>query len=517
LSTQKYLGDHDLVFAKGIYPYSYMTSPEKFKETKLPPTDASYDSLNVQALDPKDYERAQETWSHFQIHTLKEYHDHYLCLDTLLLADIFENFRNSILEGHQLDPLHFMALASLAWAMALKHTVIELRLITDADMYLMVESGMRGGIATISNRHAKGNNPHVQGYDPTEPTQYLTYLDANNLYGAAQSEMLPVGGFQFLTADEVAAFDIMSVAPDSQLRYILECDLTYPPHLHDAYSDYPMAPEHLLVTNDMLSSYAQQLIGDARQWVPTEKLIPNLMNKTKYVVHYRNLQFYVKHGLIITNIHRIVSFFQRRWLKPWIDVCTRQRLMARSDFEADLAKLQANATFGKTMENVRNRVNVRLIVDPNKLTKAVSKPSFRQSEIINPDLVMVKASRGKIMLNKPIAVGFAILELSKLIMYQFYYDVMKQNYGDRCSLLFTDTDSLCMTIQTEDWFGDMQADLDYFDTSNFEPDHELYSEKNHRVLGKFKSETGSLQPVEFVGLKAKMYSLDVCPKKATLK
>ena len=273
-----------------------------------------------------------------------------------------------------------------------------------------------------------------------------------------------------------------------------------------------MAPEHLLVTRDMLSPYAQQLLGDGHQWVPTEKLIPNLMNKTKYVVHYRNLQFYVKHGLIITKIHRIVSFFQRRWLKPWIDVCTRQRMMARSDFEADLAKLQTNATFGKTMENVRNRVNVRLIADPNKLTKAVSKPSFRQSEIINPDLVMVKASRGKIMLNKPIAVGFAILELSKLIMYQFYYDVMKRKYGDKCSLLFTDTDSLCMAIQTEDWFGDMQANLDYFDTSNFEPDHELYSHKNHRVLGKFKSETGSLQPVEFVGLKAKMYTLDVCQK-----
>ena len=278
-----------------------------------------------------------------------------------------------------------------------------------------------------------------------------------------------------------------------------------------------MAPEHLTITKDMLSSYAQQLLGDDRSWRPTEKLIPNLADKTKYVVHCRNLQFYVRRGLIITKIHRIVSFFQSKWLKPWIDVCTRQRIMAKSDFEADLAKLQANATFGKTMENVRNRVNVRLIVDPDNLTKAVSKPSFRQSEIINQDLVMVKAARGKIMLNKPIAVGFAILELSKLIMYQFYYDVMKQKYGAKCSLLFTDTDSLCMAIQTDDLYVDMQADRHYFDTSNFEPDHELFSEKNHRVLGKFKSETGSRPPVEFVGLKAKMYSLDVCPKKVTPK
>ena len=133
---------------------------------------------------------------------------------------------------------------------------------------------------------------------------------------------------------------------------------------------------------------------------------------------------------------------------------------------------------------------MRLIADPNKLTKAVCKPSFRQSEIIIPDLVMVNIAYSKIMLNKPIAVGFAILELSKLIMYQFYYDVMKRKYGDRCSLLFTDTDSLCMAIQTEDWFGDMQANLDYFDTSNFEPDHELYSKKNHRVWESLKAKRG---------------------------
>jgi len=161
-------------------------------------------------------------------------------------------------------------------------------------------------------------------------------------------------------------------------------------------------------------------------------------------------------------------------------------MMARSDFEADLAKLQANATFRKTMENVRNRVNVRLIADPDKLTKAISTPSFRQSEIINQDLVMVKAAHVKIMLNKPIAVVLAILELSKLITYQFYYDIMKRKYGIKCWMLFTNTDLLCMTIQTDDWYADMQAmqtELDYFDTGNDERDHELFSRKKQGCSG----------------------------------
>ena len=172
------------------------------------------------------------------------------------------------------------------------------------------------------------------------------------------------------------------------------------------------------------------------------------------------------------------------------------------------------------MEQVRNRVNIRLIADPGKLLKAVSKPSYREAQIVNPELVMVRAARTKVLLNKPIAVGFCILELSKLVMYRFYYDYLKPKYGSDLKLLFTDTDSFCCEIRTQDLYRDMSEAIDHFDTSNFEPKHPLYSEKNRRVLGKMKSETGSTPPLEFVGLRAKMYSLSCggaknkCQKKA---
>ena len=253
-----------------------------------------------------------------------------------------------------------------------------------------------------------------------------------------------------------------------------------------------------------------------KNWKPTQKLIPNLFSKTNYVTHYRNLQFYLKHGLVLTNVHRILSFTQGAWLKPWIEFCTTQRQNAKSEFESDLAKLQANATFGKTIEQVRNRQNIRLIADSAKLRKAVSKPSYRQARIINPDLVMVRATPLKITLNKPIAVGFCVLELSKLSMYEFYYEYLKAKYQSRCMLLFTDTDSLCCEIQTSDIYRDMGEAAELFDTSNFDPEHPLYSKKNHRVLGKMKSETGSTPPTEFVGLRAKMYSLS-CGKKSQKK
>ena len=519
VETTKYLGNHDLVFAKGVYPYAYITDRSKFDETRLPSIDCFYNDLKDEPLSEEDYDRAQQIWTHFDIQNLRQFHDHYLLSDVLLLIDVFQHFRHTTFDAHRLDCLHFFTLPSLAWNAALKHTEAEIDLITDPDMYLMIENSMRGGIAVISKRHARANNPYVEGYDESQPDSYITYLDANNLYGYAQSEPLPVGNFQFLSKEEISKFDMKflnSIPSDSSTGYILECDLSYPPELHDLHADYPMAPEHLTITRDLLSPYAKSLIDPLHPWQPFKKLVPNLMNKQKYVCHYRNLQFYLNHGLKLDKIYRIISFTQRPWLKPWIDLCTEQRKTARSDFESDLAKLQANATFGKTMENVRQRVNLRLIADSDKLLKATGKVSFRHSQIINSDLVLVRAARQKVTLNKPISVGFSILELSKLLMYTFYYDHLKAKYGNRCTLLFTDTDSLCCHIETPNLYEDMEVELNEYDTSNFEKDHPLYSTKNHRVLGKFKSETGSLAPKEFVGLRAKMYSLD-CGKKSQKK
>ena len=507
--TTKYLGNDDIVFSKGVYCYSYMTGRDKFAETKLPPIEMFYNTLKDEKLDAEDYRRAQEIWTKFNIENMQRYHDHYLLSDVLLLADVVENFRNSVMEKHKLDCLHYFTLPSLAWNMALKHTKAKLDLITDSEIYLMLENSLRGGIATISKRYAVANNPHVDGYDETQPHTHLSYLDANSLYATAQSEPLPVGDFHFLSDTEIQNFDLMSIAPDAPVGYIIECDLAYPPELHDRHSDYPMAAEHLTISRDMLSPFASNLIDPKRPWKSSQKLVPNLFDKIQYVCHYRNLQLYVKHGLKVTKIRRILSFTQSPWLKPWIDQCNEQRREAKSDFESDLAKLQANATFGKTMEQVRHRVNIRLIADPTKCAKAVSKVSFRRCEIINPDLVMVHAARQKVKLNKPISVGFAILELSKYIMYSFYYEYLKPKYLERCTLLFTDTDSLCCEIKTDDLYADMGENLDLFDTSNFATDHPQYSCTNRRVLGKFKSETGSIAPKEFVGLRAKMYSLYV--------
>jgi len=190
---------------------------------------------------------------------MRDYHDHYLLSDVLLLADVFQNFRNSVYEQHHLDPLHFITLPSRAWASTLKYTGAELDLITDPDMYLMVENNMRGGIATILQRYARANNPLVEGYDPSKPNSWITYLDANNLHGTALSEPLLKGNFRFLSQDEISDFDVMKILTHGDTGYMVECDVQYPSELHELHSDYHMAPEHLTVSPDMLSDFCSEI------------------------------------------------------------------------------------------------------------------------------------------------------------------------------------------------------------------------------------------------------------------
>jgi len=236
-------------------------------------TDEFHDKLKNEPLSEEDYLRAKDTWHRFGFESLNNYHDHYLLTD-VLLADVFENFRKTALKTHGLELLHLITLPSLAWAMALKHKDAELDLITDPDAYLMLETNLRGGIATISKRYALANSKHVEGYNEYEESRYITYLDANSLYATAQNETLPVGNFRFLNENEIENISLDSIAADASIGYIVECDLTSSDHLHDAHNDYPMAPEHLTVTTDMLSDYAVNLLDLGRPTVDTNQEAP---------------------------------------------------------------------------------------------------------------------------------------------------------------------------------------------------------------------------------------------------
>jgi hypothetical protein len=504
--ARKHLGDNDLLYAKGIFPYEWFDTFNKFDDAELPPRDSFYSNLNEEGITEEEYARARNVWTTFECQKFKDYHDLYLKTDVILLADVFENFRDLSLKTYELDPAQYVTTPSLTWDACLKHTKISLDLITDAEMFTFFESGMRGGISVISNRFARANNPYLkpEDYDKTKPNSYICYLDANNLYGWAMSQYLPYEKFRFMSDEEIEQLDVTTVPDDAETGYVLECDLEYPRGLHDLHNDYPLAPEHMTINESMLSPFCTSMNANH---VFTEKLIGSLQTKIKYKVHYRNLKLYLSLGMKLIKVHRVVVFKQKPWLKSYIELNTRLRQMAKSEFEKDFFKLMNNACFGKSMENVRNRRTVEIVGDPTKFRKLIAKPQTEQFLIINEDMVLVDRMKKEVLLNKPIYVGFTVLDVSKLLIFDYHYNVMVKRYGSNARLLFNDTDSLCYHLFTDDVYRDMSEYLDLLDTSGYPRDHPLYSAVNAKVIGKMKDECNGKAPLEFVGLRAKMYSL----------
>ncbi|XP_035216330.1 uncharacterized protein LOC118189772, partial [Stegodyphus dumicola] len=394
-------GDLSLLLKKGIYPYDYIQSFEMFEETALPPPAAFHNSLTDEEISASDYEHAQAVWNSFNIRTMGEYHDLYVKSDVLQLADVFENFRKLCLQFYEIDCAHVMTSPGLSWQACLKMIEQPLELLTDVDMHLFIEQGIRGGISVITKRWAQANNHYMPNYDSTNPESYIMYLDANNLYGWAMSQALPYGEFEWISAEAVTPEWILSISENSTEGYILEVDLEYPPELHDAHNDYPLAPEKLKINLEDLSPFSQNILP-YQNFNSQIKLIPNLKHKQNYIVYYKNLQFYLKEGLKLTAVHRILKFKQKAWLKPYIDFNTEQRKNSKSAFEKDFFKLLNNSIYGKTMENIRNHVNVQLVNERKKAEKLVACPTFKRFEIFSENLVAVERLKNTLTLNRPI-------------------------------------------------------------------------------------------------------------------
>ena len=496
----------DLMARKGVYPYDHMDSFKKFKE-QLPTKEELYSVLNNEHISDDDYEHAKNIWDTFSLKNMGEYHDLYLASDVLLLADVFENFRKTCLEYYKLDPCHYFTSPGLSWDAMLKMTDIKLELMVDIDMFQFIEKGLRGGISYIANRYGKANNKYMKEYDEKAPSKYIMYLDANNLYGWAMSQYLPTGGFRWMTQKQIDKIGLAKYKEDSEKGLILEVDLEYPEELHNLHNDYPVGPEKVRVSNDMLSEYCQNIAK--KYGISTglvSKLIPTLGNKEKYVLHYRNLQLYTDLGLKVTKVHRVLEFNQSPWLRQYIEFNTEKRKNAKNAFEKDFFKLMNNSVFGKTMENIRKRVDVRLVTDEKKLLKLTSKPTYVSSKIFNENLVAVHKIKEILTLNRPAYVGMCILDLSKTLMYDFHYKFIKKNYGDKAKLLFTDTDSLTYEIEAENVYQKFWNDKDKFDNSDYPESSPYFDKTNKKVIGKFKDEAAGVPICEFIGLRSKMYS-----------
>ncbi len=496
---KEYFTEFNLLNKKLAYPYEKYKSPEEFMESARELKDEDfYTTLKQGTPDKKEIKRTMDIINHFSIQNGKQLTELYLKTDVLLLADVFENFVNISVNEFGINPLYCVSLPGYTWHCGLKYTEIELEYIKNPDMLLCIENNIRGGISSVmGDRYVKSN----------EQTKIL-YLDANNLYGWAMSQNMPYKDFEFVV--DVSIDKILSTSDDSHVGYFVECDLKYPNSIKFKTKNFPLAPVKRKVDYQELSDYQKELYG--KSYIPQEKLICDWKDKKNYLVHYRMLKFYVKMGMEVEKVHRVIRFKQKLWLKEYIDYNTNKRSEAITDFEKDFFKLLNNAFYGKTMENVRGRVNIDMIEnDKNEeIIKRQSKLTFKTIPKNFGNFSIFYYSKNQIKFDKPIYLGFTVLELSKLLMYQFYYDVLQPYFGEKnIQNHYTDTDSFILSVKTEDIIEDLKNLSEHFDFSNVDKDCELYSEVNKKVIGKFKSEvTNPIFIERFIALRSKMYSYE---------
>ena len=295
----------------------------------------------------------------------------YVKSDTLLLADVFENFRDMCIKVYELDPAHVLSLPGLTWQACSKKTNIELELLTDYDMLLMVEEGIRGGICHSIHRYAKANNKYMKNYNKDEESSYIQYLDANNLYGWAMSKKLPLNGFKWTDNDEINEKFIKSYKENDNKGYILEVDVKYLKRLHELHSDLPFLPERMKIDKC------------------------NKCRNVMYVIHINSLKQALNHGLKLKKIDRVIEFNQEECLKPYIDMNTELRKEAKNDFEKDLFKLMNSSVFGKAMENIRKHKDIKLVTTDKKRSKLVSEPNYHTINLISEDLSVIEMKKIK--------------------------------------------------------------------------------------------------------------------------
>ena len=318
---------------------------------------------------------------------------------------------------YELDPAHFLSAPGLASQACLKKTELKLELLTDVDMLLMVEKGIRGGICHVVHIYAKANNTYMKDYNQDEEKLFFEYLDASNFYGWAMFEPLPVDGFDRIK--DLSKIDedfIKNYNENSDKGYILEVNVEYPKNLHDLHSDLQFLPERMKIDK-------------------CKKLVCNLYDKKSYIVHIRSLKQALNHGLTFKKVHRVIQFHQEAWLKLYIDMNTELGKRAKNYFEKDFFKLINNSVFGKTVKNVRKHSNIKLVTT---------------------NLLAIVMKQTKVKMNKPVYLGLSILEISKTLMYEFWHDYMKLKYNNNVKLCYMDTNSFIMHIKTEDFYKEIK-------------------------------------------------------------
>ena len=563
----------DLLLRKVPMPYTSITSEQYFELPPVLPREAYDNDLTEEPCTDAEYEMVQRVVEHFGLTDQGQYHDLYLYTDALALADVMEAMRAGWRKHCGLDLFASITLPSASYQAMLKMTGARIELISDDNggMEFMeaIHEGIRGGVSCIFQPYASANNPRVlpalpgehsdlnekvrsgeavdwhslpsdyvewcktHGYDHTKPRSWIVYVDANSLYPTTMTMSLPTGNYKnetlpTTTAERVQlATELALHYSDDDLRcYFVEVSFRVPAHLHDSLDYAPVARR--VVDPSELSSY-QRAVGEKLGFCTrTPKLVPYLGEHRNELYHVALLKFWLEKGIELTEVHSLRSCRQSKWMAEYIRGTSAKRASSTDPVEKECIKRGNNSLYGKMLQDASTHRAVRPYTDRKNFVRAVGRErcvDFKvQIDRPGEFFALVESSKpGGPLLNTPRAVGFTILELSKLFMLRAHYGHFKEQYGDRARLLFTDTDSLCYHITCDDVMSDLLcAKAVVFDLLKAFPQAELERrvadpsaraallDKLRRVkgqLGALKVESGENHIAEFVGLASKMYSI----------
>ena len=470
---------------KLAYPYEYFNSIDDYKKPvdKLEKEDF-FSRLINDFPDDGDIERTKGIIKLFNIKNGEELTKLYCKSDVILLADVFEKFIKVSSEEYGISPLYCVSLPGYTYQCALKYTDIKIQTLQDKDLIFLIENNIRGGISSVmGNRYIK-----------SDENNKIIYADATNLYGHSVSQFLPYDEIEMWHGHPDKYWrwldEILNTPDDSEIGYFPEVDLKYSDNIKQKTKYFPFCPENKKRNPNKYNDYMNKIKPE--NYTKSKKLICDWTDKKKYLIHYRMLKFYVRHGMIVEKIYEIISFKQSKWLEGYISFNTQKRNKA------------------KFLENVRNRLNLELIKKDNikKIITQQSKLTFNGNQKSYENYDSYTFKKNEVVMDKAIYVGFAILELSKLHMYETYYDTLQPYFGqENLQLHYVDTDGMFLSMKTKDIIKDLKNLEDIFDFSNLEKDHELFSNRNKKVIGKFKIETPkNIWIDEFVCLRSKAYS-----------
>jgi len=538
-----------LLARKGVFPYKYLDSYSKLVSVGLPSKDDFHSDLGVGSdISTADYDFACEVFSIFQCQTLQDYMELYLLTDICLLGDVWFQYRRFVMQHYNLDPARFESLPAVAFASALRLSNTKVELISDPDMAMFIQRSVRGGVSYAVRPHAVANNSETRrlGGDTSgikhDTDTHILYFDANSLYGGCMREFLPTGNFEWVDKSnwtvEIVTEKILPIVRDnlsSNFNFFIEVDLSYPKQLHDLFNDLPPAPDAAVTNKDHLSHQQRTSNGEDASY-GMKKLLPSLLSKKRYVAYGTTLALWVDCGVVIDKVHRVLQFDQSPWMRPFIDTNIRLRKEARSngdEFGVDMAKLMGNSAYGKTIQDPRRETSLTLMhtdksddeAKRDHIQRQIGKNNWKRGVSIGHGLWVIEKAKRQVTMDKPSHVGAVILEISKYVMYRFWYMVLKKHFGDRISLLYMDTDSFMMQVTSRDAYAELALiertanggtpvstpGDGFFDWSSMDrridfDQPEYGSQVNQLVQYKFKNELGSKGViVEAIFVRSKLY------------